>query len=317
MKELTIFVTGGSGYLGSHLIAHLQHEGGYRIGYSFLTNDVPPGTFGDAHGCRVDLATGEGLDSAFEALGPVDVVVNTAAISQPALCEKDYARARAANVPEKLLDALERQRRASGVEALLVHISTDQVYEGSRAHWSEADPTAPVNAYGRSKLEAEEIIRARWPRAVVLRASLIYGPQPPFPVGRPLFVQFVEDSLRQGKPTKFFADEFRCPVFVFDICRVVAHLARLPPGAPAHNTYNLGGPDRMSRVDMAVAVARHFGYDLGAIVSIPSAEAGDRGYQSPPDISMVMDRLRQDLPSITLTSFAQGLALIFPNPPKQ
>jgi hypothetical protein len=43
----------------------------------------------------------------------------------------------------------------------------------------------------------------------VLRASLIYGPQPPFPVGRPLFVQFVEDSLRQGKPTKFFADEFR------------------------------------------------------------------------------------------------------------
>jgi hypothetical protein len=189
----------------------------------------------------------------------------------------------------------------------------------------------------------------------------------------------------------------RCPVFVFDICRVVAHLARLPPGAPAHNTYNLGGPDRMSRVDMAVAVARHFGYDLGAIVSIPSAEAGDRcgaaalrlpahawgpagarldchhlqaasacpsvgsncnrsrrrrwqtsacttralhpvphsppptaatppppcrptphrGYQSPPDISMVMDRLRQDLPSITLTSFAQGLALIFPNPPKQ
>jgi hypothetical protein len=43
-----------------------QAEGGYRIGYTFLTNDVPPGTFGSARGFRVDLSTGDGLAEAIE-----------------------------------------------------------------------------------------------------------------------------------------------------------------------------------------------------------------------------------------------------------
>jgi dTDP-4-dehydrorhamnose reductase len=68
-----------------------------------------------------------------------------------------------------------------------------------------------VNAYGRSKLEAEQHLAAAYPgKHVVLRASLIYGPEPPLQaVGRPLFVQFVESQLAQGLETSFFVDEFR------------------------------------------------------------------------------------------------------------
>jgi dTDP-4-dehydrorhamnose reductase len=86
-----------------------------------------------------------------------------------------------------------------------------QVYDGSRPGWSEADPTQPVNAYGRSKLEAEQHLAAAYPgKHVVLRASLIYGPEPQLQaVGRPLFVQFVESQLAQGLETSFFVDEFR------------------------------------------------------------------------------------------------------------
>jgi hypothetical protein len=68
--------------------------------------------------------------SAPQALGPLDVAVNTAAISQPAQCERDYARAAAINVPTKLVEALERQRDGGGGEALLVHLSTDQARAG-------------------------------------------------------------------------------------------------------------------------------------------------------------------------------------------
>jgi dTDP-4-dehydrorhamnose reductase len=98
---------------------------------------------------------------------------------------------RALNIPQTLLLALQEQKARKGVEALLVHISTDQVYDGSRSFWKEDSVTEPVNEYGRSKLLAEEAICNLWPKHYILRSSIIYGPFPPVPVTRTLFVQFV------------------------------------------------------------------------------------------------------------------------------
>jgi nucleoside-diphosphate-sugar epimerase len=68
-----------------------------------------------------------------------------------------------------------------------------------------------VNAYGRSKVEAEQLLQKEWQgRFVALRSSLIYGPEPPLaPVGRSLFLQFVRQVLEEGKQTTFFVDEYR------------------------------------------------------------------------------------------------------------
>lgn len=311
----TILVTGGSGYLGQIAIAHLEKEG-HRIGYTFLTHDMPTGTFKSARGFRVDLSTGDGLDAVFQALGEVHVVVNTAALSQPALAEQDYQYTRSVNVPDTLISALVRQKRTKNVEALLVHISSDQVYDGSHADWTETDRCSPVNAYGRSKLEAEQYVRTHWERRIILRTSLIYGPQPPCPVGRPLFLQFVESALREGRPTKFLVDEFRSPVYVKDICNVISHLIKLLPDAPPHHTYNLGGEQRMSRVDMARAVAAHCGYTEKSVETIKSAAMDDRGYNSPLDISMHVDRILTEIP-VRLTAFADALKEIFPQQQQQ
>lgn len=86
-----------------------------------------------------------------------------------------------------------------------------QVYDGSKAWWSESDTPNPINAYGRSKLEAEQLLQESWPgRFVALRSSLIYGPEPPLAaVNRPLFLQFVKQVLEAGKETTFFTDEYR------------------------------------------------------------------------------------------------------------
>ena len=67
---------------------------------------------------------------------------------------------RAVNVPTRLLDCLAVQREAhGGFQALLVHLSSDQVYDGSRPGWREDDGCAPVNAYGATKREAEVAIQ--------------------------------------------------------------------------------------------------------------------------------------------------------------
>lgn len=107
--------------------------------------------------------------------------------SCPVLC-------RSLNIPQTLLLAMQSQKARGGPEALLVHISTDQVYDGMRSFWTEESETAPVNEYGRSKLLAEDAIRALWPKHYILRSSIIYGPFPPVPVARTLFVQFVVRS---------------------------------------------------------------------------------------------------------------------------
>ena len=64
-------------------------------------------------------------------------------------------------MPSNLLECLTAQRDApGGYQALLVHMSTDQVYDGSHPLWGEQDACAPVNAYGLTKREAEVAIQA-------------------------------------------------------------------------------------------------------------------------------------------------------------
>ncbi|GFH07858.1 methionine adenosyltransferase regulatory beta subunit-related [Haematococcus lacustris] len=201
-------------------------------------------------------------------------------------------------------------------------MSTDQVYDGSQPHWKETDPCRPVNAYGRSKLKAEQLIQAQWPRSVSLRSSIIVGPQPASPLTRTLFLQFVDAALTSGQPTSFFEDEWRCPVYVQDIVAVVQKLAawQVEAGAEAKcgearpltlpSVLNMGGPDRLSRVDMALMVAHHRGHSPSLVRPAPSASVA-RGVASPQDISM-------DVSSLTLllgrppTPLAQVLEQIWP-----
>ncbi|CAG9460551.1 unnamed protein product, partial [Pedinophyceae sp. YPF-701] len=271
-------------------------------------------------GYPADLVTGEGLERVFEKLGwAVSVVVNCAAVSQPGACERDPAGCRAVNVPSRLVACMQRQLDKTGEAPLLIHLSTDQVYDGARGGYGEGDACEPVNEYGRSKLLAEEYIRAHWSNHVILRSSIIYGPPPTVPVGRGLFLQFIEDALRSGKETQFFADEWRCPIFIDDICSTIARvLARAmivnhAPERPKEcqipldmpQTINMGGPDKLSRVDMARLVAEAAGLDPAPIKEC-SAAAVDRPYKSPADISMDTTLLTEVL-KVKTTSFIDAL----------
>ena len=98
------------------------------------------------------------------------------------------------------------------------------------------------------------VVQDRWANHIILRSSIIFGPQSPVPVSRVLFLQFIATGLRQGKPTTFFEDEFRCPIYVKDIVRVVnAFVER--QGDLQHRLFNMGGPERLSRLAIAQKTA--------------------------------------------------------------
>ncbi|TBR76520.1 MAG: dTDP-4-dehydrorhamnose reductase [Burkholderiaceae bacterium] len=118
-----------------------------------------------------DLANLQGLARTVQAVRP-DVIVNAAAHTAVDKAESEPELARTLNA---LAPGVLAQEAAS-LGALLVHYSTDYVFDGSGIRpWSEADTPAPLNVYGRTKLEGEQLIQADCPRHLIFRTSWVYG----------------------------------------------------------------------------------------------------------------------------------------------
>ncbi len=120
----------------------------------------------------LDLASPAAIAEAVRAARP-DVIVNAGAYTavDRAESEPDVAHAVNAIAPGVLA---EEAKRAG---ALLVHFSTDYVFDGTKAGpYVEDDATHPLGAYGRTKLEGEQRVIASGCRHLVLRTSWVYGP---------------------------------------------------------------------------------------------------------------------------------------------
>jgi dTDP-4-dehydrorhamnose reductase len=120
---------------------------------------------------RADFAQPEAL-AALVARAQPDVIVNAAAHTAVDKAESEPALAHAINAAAP--GVLAREAAARG--ALLVHYSTDYVFDGSgNAARAEDAPTAPLSVYGRTKLEGEQAIRASGCSHVILRTSWVYA----------------------------------------------------------------------------------------------------------------------------------------------
>ncbi|TMW76172.1 dTDP-4-dehydrorhamnose reductase [Thauera sp. UPWRP] len=147
-----------------------------QVGWELQRALAPVGTVvaldrGGADGLHGDLEDLDGIDRTVRSLAP-DVIVNAAAYTAVDKAETDVERAQRINAEAPGVLAL----AAATVGALLVHYSTDYVFDGSGdTPWRENAPTAPLSVYGRSKLAGEEAIRAAGCRHLILRTSWVYA----------------------------------------------------------------------------------------------------------------------------------------------
>jgi dTDP-4-dehydrorhamnose reductase len=312
-KKEVILVTGGSGYLGLHLIEALAKgfSSQYDVAYTYQSHPPSPELhqkLPNVHSFQVDLRTGRGLDIISSTLGHPRVVVNCGALSVPRMCEQDPEAAMAINIPRSVVEWLLSQDMS--IPPLLIHLSSDQVYEGDKSFYKEEDETKPVNVYGKSKVASENYVKSNYSNYAILRSSIIYGPQPVVPVPKSLPLQWIDRVLSTGDGEgEFLVNEFRCPIFVTDVVRVVELLIAKHADGGMKLVLNLGGPDRLSRSDMADIVAQVRGYKM-ELVNRVSTLSMDRGVVSPVDTSMDVTKLVAVL-GITLTDFATGIALTF------
>jgi dTDP-4-dehydrorhamnose reductase len=142
-----------------------------QVGWQLQRSLAPHGEVVACGRDRCDLADLEQIRSIVREIRPA-ILVNAAAYTavDRAETESDLAWRINAEAPGVLAT------EAATLDALLVHYSTDYVFDGSKASpYLETDPTAPLNAYGRSKLAGEEAIRAAGGRSLIFRTSWVFG----------------------------------------------------------------------------------------------------------------------------------------------
>jgi len=160
-----------------------------------------------------------------------DVIVNASAYTAVDRAESDEAGAMAVNA--SAVGAMAEYARAHG--ALLVHYSTDYVFDGDQdAPYREDDPTAPQSAYGRSKRAGEQAILASGCKALVFRTSWVFSAHGGNFIKTMLRLAGERDSLN------VVADQFGAPTSAELIADVTAlALAAYRRGALADGIYHL------------------------------------------------------------------------------
>ena len=169
-----------------------------------------------------------------------DAIVNCAAYTDVDGAEADEERATAVNGD----GAGHVAAAAAANGAFLVHVSTDYVFDGrSDRPYREDDPTAPMSAYGRSKLAGEVAIARAAPEGhVIARTSWLFGVH-----GR----NFVDTMLRLGgerEQVQVVDDQIGCPTFTGHLAPALLALAQARPTGIVH----LVGTGSCSWFDLAV-----------------------------------------------------------------
>lgn len=265
---MKILLTGASGLLGNAYASAAVRRGHEVIA---LANKNPPVVRGLSRTLEMDLCAPDPLTSLCLELWP-DVIVNCAAISDPASVEA------APSLAEKINVALPRYlaQISSHLGARLIHISTDMVFDGrAETPYRSTDMPAPTNLYGQTKLMAErEVLEHNPEDPVVLRIPILMGNSPR---GRRSVHEKLIGAIHAGQRPKLFCDEIRQPASAENVAEVMLELSER---RDLHGIFHWAGSETVSRFEMGQRILKHFGLDIDAIE--PASQKDQAGHADRP-----------------------------------
>ncbi len=177
-----------------------------------------------------------------------DIVVNAAAWTDVDGCARDPKRAMRLN-GQAAGDVAVLAERAG---ALIVHVSTNEVFDGAldRAY-REDDLPAPINPYGASKLAGEHAVRAASPRSLIVRTAWLFSRGPrTFPAR---IKAAAERARAAGEPLRVVADEIGNPTWSADLARAIVDLSRRGVRGAVPPLLHVAGWPPVSRYEWAMA----------------------------------------------------------------
>jgi dTDP-4-dehydrorhamnose reductase len=241
---------------------------------------------------RLDLSNVDAIRGTVRDVKP-DLIVNATAYNAVDKAESETKQAMQVNGVAPGMLAEEAKR----LGALLVHFSTDYVFDGAKdTPYVEEDRTAPLSAYGRSKLAGEDAIRATGARALIFRTSWVYADR------RENFVLTMRRLAMQKPELRVVNDQTGTPTWakplaqtISKICALAASRPELGAGAPVYHATCTGGTTRfeLARAVLDGLAAQSPEAAIARLIPVPSTE-----YPSParrPRFSVLSnDKLRRD-----------------------
>lgn len=243
---MNILLTGASGLVGS-AFARAAKRRGHRV--TGIVNAFPGEVEGLTVKRTVDLTDEKATTAAVLDVFP-EAIVNCAAIASPEACEANPALGQVLNVALPATLA----RLAHHMSARLVHISSEQAFDGQRTTpYSPTDTPSPINIYGRQKLDGERAVHAAAANfAATVRAPLLMGNSltSQRSTHERLFLEWMA-----GRAPKLYVDEFRQTCTAENLAEVLLELAERND---LRGVFHWAGAELLSRYAIGERVRAHF-----------------------------------------------------------
>lgn len=286
-KALQILLITSTGLLGSNLYKVLVQKRYEVIGTYFRHRDENASLY-------VDITDNRSLRGAFLKTKPKTVILD-AALTNVDYCQGHQDEAYAINVEgcQKVV-SLCREYNAK-----LVFFSTDYIFDGEKGPYTEEDIPHPICYYGRTKLEAEQLIRNSLKDFLIVRTTVVFGNEKQ----QKNFVFGLINSLKNGLIKKVPVDQIGSPTYVFNLAQVVEELLH----KNKTGVYNVAGSDVIDRYSFALKICSEFGLDQRLVIPVFTKELNQKA-KRPLNAGLKIDRIAKVIDTAIMGA-AEGLRL--------
>ena len=249
-----ILITGADGQLGEALKRKLSDQL-----HVFPTSRTSNKSESRHNILNLDITERSDVEKTINEIKP-DIIINCAAYTDVDGNETNKKKAHMVNVV-----GLQNLIHASDRDTYIIQISSDYVFDGNNGPYKEGDHTFPLNYYGKTKLEAENILRGSQLKYLIIRTNVLYSEDL---ICKGNFFAWVYKSLNNNKAISVVNDQISNPTYVLHLADVIFQCLILN----TQGIYHYGSDNYLSRYEFAMSIAEYFEFNKNLIKSIDTEQ---------------------------------------------